>query len=355
MPKRSRWRLWTSICAGVGLTLCLIWFAARWIMLHALTQDKKSATLAIGLAARVAGPEAVTSFLAGQAKNLDPVVRANVAYCLSDAAPTRRKAIQTLAILATDRDNAVRYEAARGLGNAGTPYRESAIAPLVTLLDDPDGAVRQEAARSLGLFGGMARSAVPKLVEVLEENYEAATALAKISPEVLRDQIPRLARVLKSQEAKSSVRVSAAEALASLGADAAPGVPALVDALQDRDNYVRFAVTRALGDVGPAAKAAIPALSDAMKDGNSLVRRNAAIAVWKIDGRADLAVPVLGDYVKDKRNEPFFRAEAIHVLGAMGRNARAAIPSLGEAANDPDASIRQLAVKALEQIQRDAE
>ncbi len=60
-----------------------------------------------------------------------------------------------------------------------------------------------------------------------------------------------------------NVREGAATALGRLGPDAAPAVPALIEAFEDPDDYVRWKAAEALGEIGPAAKDALPMLDAA--------------------------------------------------------------------------------------------
>ena len=57
---------------------------------------------------------------------------------------------------------------------------------------------------------------------------------------------------------------SAAYEIASLGPEAKPAVPALIEALDDPDPTVRFPVTVALGEIGQDAVAAVPRLKQMM-------------------------------------------------------------------------------------------
>jgi HEAT repeat protein len=64
-------------------------------------------------------------------------------------------------------------------------------------------------------------------------------------------------------------------------------IPALIQALIDKDEDVRYAVAYALGKIGrnagPAKAAkAVPALTEALKDENQFVRENAAKALKQI-------------------------------------------------------------------------
>jgi HEAT repeat protein len=75
-----------------------------------------------------------------------------------------------------------------------------------------------------------------------------------------------------------SVRRAAAEALGKIGDPQA--VPALMEALKDRDEDVRKAVAEALGEIGDPQ--AVPALLETLKDEDEDVRWAATMALWKL-------------------------------------------------------------------------
>jgi hypothetical protein len=92
--------------------------------------------------------------------------------------------------------------------------------------------------------------------------------------------VPALRDALKDKNA--NVRQSVARAFVKIGTGAKDAVPALSDALKDKDDSVRRAVAEALGRIGPDAMEAVPALSGALKDRDSYVRSEAAKALTKI-------------------------------------------------------------------------
>ncbi len=98
--------------------------------------------------------------------------------------------------------------------------------------------------------------------------------------------MPELAAALADPD--PGLRVTAAMALESAGAAAAPAVPALVQALGDRDSRVRQAAVKALGAIGPGARAALPELTREL-------RRNswpeAEEAVRRIRGAESASAP----------------------------------------------------------------
>jgi HEAT repeat protein len=61
-------------------------------------------------------------------------------------------------------------------------------------------------------------------------------------------------------------RNAAAYEISGLGPAAASAVPALIEALDDSQPSVRFPVTVALGEIGPAAAAAVPKLKQMMDE-----------------------------------------------------------------------------------------
>src|SRR5436305_1546545 len=76
--------------------------------------------------------------------------------------------------------------------------------------------------------------------------------------------------------------VAAARSLRRFGPEAAPAIPALLEALKAKDDEVRYQAAWTVGKIGPAAEEAVPALIAAMKDENALVREHAAEALGDI-------------------------------------------------------------------------
>jgi len=92
--------------------------------------------------------------------------------------------------------------------------------------------------------------------------------------------------------------------------------PAVIAALSEVEPAAREDVTRAVGAAAaPAAKDLLPPLVEALRNADASVRRGAAT-----------------------------------VLGAMGKDARAALPDLSALANDPDPGVREAAAQALERV-----
>jgi HEAT repeat protein len=78
-------------------------------------------------------------------------------------------------------------------------------------------------------------------------------------------------------------RIRAVRLLPQRKDDAAKVVPALNEALKDRDGDVRRSAALGLGSFGDQARDAIPALQEAQRDRDARVREAARIALSRID------------------------------------------------------------------------
>ncbi len=86
---------------------------------------------------------------------------------------------------------------------------------------------------------------------------------------------------LKASEERA--RIIAVRSLPQRKEDAAQVVPALIEALKDRDGDVRRSAALGLGSFGEQARDAIPALQEAKKDRDARVRAAAGVALSRID------------------------------------------------------------------------
>jgi HEAT repeat protein len=161
--------------------------------------------------------------------------------------------------------------------------------------------------------------------------------LCLVVPASLRGgEVEDLIKQLKSKD--PDARRAAAKALGEAGVDAKPAVPALVQALKDSDLFVRRFSAQALGEVGPdAAKESIPALTALLKDNKEKaeVHQAAVTALAKI--RTTAVEPLL-DVVKDRNKDVALRRKAVESLGAIGAEAKSAIPTLIDALGDLEPS-----------------
>jgi len=153
---------------------------------------------------------------------------------------------------------------------------------IIKALEDEDEEIRMDAAWTLGDIGPEAKDAIPTLINLLEDEdilvrVYAAEALYKIDPERC---VTTLIALLEHGDGE--IRSSAADALGMIGPEAKDAIPALINLLEDEDEFVRLSTTVALGDIG--AQEAVPALINALKDEDFMVRNFAAESLTKITG-----------------------------------------------------------------------
>jgi HEAT repeat protein len=124
----------------------------------------------------------------------------------------------------------------------------------------------------------------------------------------------------------------------------------LIEMLTDDDLEVRRGATFALGKIGPAAKAALPAIrANADKQELRPVSIWAMVRIAPDDAKiAEQAVPLA--IAALRRDEAVIRFEAAETLRLIGPRARAAIPALEAASEDPDLHVRKAVAEALKRI-----
>jgi HEAT repeat protein len=129
----------------------------------------------------------------------------------------------------------------------------------------------------------------------------------------------------------------------ALGASGAPAVPALMDALAERQPALRLAACQALGDIGDPQ--AVPALIRMLGDSDAGVRFAACRALGAIgDPRA---VPALAQRLNDPNSD--VRIAACKALGDIGDPQ--AIPHLETLLQVRSRTLRDTARHAVERIQ----
>ena len=131
---------------------------------------------------------------------------------------------------------------------------ELRVQSLIKQLEDSNPGVCGPAAYELGQIGPAAVAAVPALIETFthKDGYvrgNAAEALRKIGPVA----VPALIEALKNKDSEVGVRGGAAYVLGQISPEARAAVPALIQTLEDTDEYVRGTAADALAKIGPVA------------------------------------------------------------------------------------------------------
>jgi len=213
---------------------------------------------ALGADARNAVPALIKIYK----QNSSPSARRAAANALVEIGPAAKQAIPTLIKSAASTNSDVRAFALYTLGRMA-PEPEL-VEVLIGGLHDPDRDVRYQAAyglSSLAFMGGDAKSAVPALIEALQDSYPgvrggAALALGHIHSET-GTVVPALIRSLRDREV--FVRAQAAAALGEFGTYGRPAVGPLVELLGETNQDARNAVSKALRaiDAEAATKAGV--------------------------------------------------------------------------------------------------
>lgn len=132
------------------------------------------------------------------------------------------------------------------IGLALMPIPELAIDPLVDMLSDPNTIVRSLAAHALAKIGSPAAFKVAKLLGSTDNNISTGAALALTR---MQDAaVPALSHTLGSDN--DFVKAKAAWLLGRLGPTARQAVPALVRALDTKDQRVMHVVAEAIDLIG---------------------------------------------------------------------------------------------------------
>jgi HEAT repeat protein len=246
---------------------------------------------------------------------------------------------------------------------------DGVVPALRRALDDQDSLVREEASASLGRLGPLAAEATDDLVErarvdpVRPVRAAAAVALRRLGErklasdaEASAEAAPEAPGLLELLEKLASpdprTRAEASWPIGKFGADAAPGLEAIVRQLRtDHDPDARWGAAWVVGRIGPAAVESVADVSGAVTDEpDPDVRAQAAHALGLIgsddSATVDALVHALGD-----DGASFLREEAAIAIGRIGAATAQTIPALRARLADPHPMVRQAAAVALATLQ----
>lgn len=213
---------------------------------------------------------------------------------------------------------------------------------LVRQLRSSSPDVRVHAIGQLAQYGPEASKALPYLIENFRDRREPVNRAAEKAIVAMKEPgAQALATLLSDQD--SWVRCRAASALGRMPAEAASVVPALVEALHDRDFCVSEKAALALGAVGDPA---VPALLEALKSNSATTRKGAAEALGYMSPeiQAKVGAALLPSLMS---KDEFVRGEAAMRITSMGK---IGIPVFLAALKEDDVDLRQHAVDGLGEI-----
>jgi HEAT repeat protein len=204
----------------------------------------------------------------------------------------------------------------------------AAVLSLVKMLEIEDLNIPREAAETLAELGPAAAPAIPALIKAVDAELSlsvaAMDALAAIggdAKKAIRPMVRRFDQItIKDREAAYHKRRTL-EALAKFGPDAVAAVPRLIELLPE---YPLAA--KVLGHIGPGAKAATSSLEKIYQNERGYAKVWSAFALVKITRGTEPYVSQLTNTFKRDRDR-HARDQALLALAALGRDARAALPT----------------------------
>lgn len=213
---------------------------------------------------------------------------------------------------------------------------------LIELMNSPNVPwfTRRQAALTLGRLGSLATEAVPHLKRWLNDTGDDVTtsprlwsikALGLFGP-LAATAAPELVDIYHQQETSHLARLSILETLSQIGPAHPAAIPQLLSVAGDVESAEfhrverRQAAIEALGMVGPAASVAIPVLARALDDADPITRRLASETLMRIGPASEIVAAQLFEHmVTDDSVEVQDAAE--NALQAIG-------PSLGPMLNE---------------------
>ena len=216
---------------------------------------------------------------------------------------------------------------------------------LIEILESTDDlGEATEAAQQLATFGPAAAPAVPALIDALRRLIDdgrdyssyALSEIGEASVEPLADLIQTSRDV--------EVLIYAMDALGRIGPAASHAAPAMISLLTDRDDDI---ARHAMDTLPRLEGGAVPALRDAMSDRDPILRRRVAYVLGAIGREAAPAIAELLVATADR--DASVRRNALAALGTIGQPRGDVIASLLQAldAAGEDPEVRIASAKAL--------
>jgi HEAT repeat protein len=297
-------------------------------------------------------PDPASAALAGALADSNEQLREAVAEALGEIGPAAQDAVpDLLALRARDRrlpSHFVLWALGRIRREWVAPPRP--VAALVAALRGASPERQAEIARRLESRGFQARAAVPALLAIVQDRRPAAIlATGQVGAGTLSPgRLGVLALYASFTNREQHAALMAAESAVWIDpTQARPVLPLLLHCILDGDSRSLKSYTKALAFL--AAKEAVPPLLTAFEDRPENRARWAAFALLRMRVPAQF-VPEFRALLRKsmRKKDRFAGSVGVRVLGRMGPQARAAVPDVIAALNDPD--LRADAATALVRI-----
>jgi HEAT repeat protein len=320
-------------------------------------RKRKGAVLALGIYGAEQSDVLAALKKALQNEKEDEQVRAQIIRVfietLSDKA-IQNEVPMLADVLKFDKSAEVRSGAIVLLGRLGKNARP-ALTPLTEAIKDPEMKVRVAAVETLGKMGPEAKNAIPAVMPLLKDGDKglrqaAVYTLGRLGPDA-KEAIPQLIPLLEKDEVVA-IRRDVVQTIAQFGPEGKPALPALLKALkEDKSDEVREQIALSLAKMEGEAAESFGELMDAFrKEKNKTVRSFLVRTISATQGeQLKNHVKELADLLQ-KEKEGEVQVALIQELGAMGNNAKEAIPALETASGDAQVGVRDAARDALKRV-----
>jgi len=228
------------------------------------------------------------------------------------------------------------------------PQAKAAVPALIRLLNDGNGWTRMDAAACLARIGPDAEPAVPALLAGLQRTnisskeyqnfrYWSLFALGEMGPRA-RLAVPQLETMTND--------VAARLALIKINQQSCQPIVEQLKDISDPETWRETAWL--MGSLGSNAEPAIPLLLDVVSQSNLSLRATALGALGEIHRKPDLCVPVIIPFLRSTNLN--VRRMALYSIRNFGAAAKPAVPDILRCLNDSDGWIQQQATNALNTI-----
>jgi HEAT repeat protein len=272
----------------------------------------------------------------------------------TDKPEYRETAIKKLLLGLRSEDRQIQSACARGLIDLELNEAETQqmVAVLARVLQTGEEESQLEAAQALSVIGEPAVTALIHGLKYPSIQVPVSAVLGGMGPKA-KEAVPALLWVVEN--GKPASRREALMALANIAADEPDTVmPTFTKSLRDPVPEIQIMAVYALGKLGAASKPAVDEISKLISPQNPQLSKIAAWALALIDPSAlgastDRVVELLAEALS--KQQFFVRIEAANALANLGPAAKAALPALKKAANDPVPAVQDAVSKAIQKIE----
>jgi hypothetical protein len=255
--------------------------------------------------------------------------RLEALQCLNEMRPKAKELIPTVLPFLVGDDADYHHHAMPILVAIGA----DAVPALIEKLGENNFKQRDRVMITLRTIGPGASAAVPTFITILNGNDRALATLAAESLPFFgpggKSALPHLLAALKVDDANH--RLVCANSIAQLDSNqASQTVASLVELLQSKNTY-RDRALALLGSFGTRAQAAAPALLDLLKTEELPMRVRIAGVLHRIEPtKIDAVLPTLIEAIQAQQAPRGMQTSALHLLAAIGPQAKDAVPALHE-------------------------